>query len=74
MLDALRQKLSQKVHAVTDAILASEQEQQERMAICTSCENFTTHQFCNICSCYMPAKTKLANQSCPLKKWIEIKK
>lgn len=44
--------------------------QKERMAICESCPFFIslTRQ-CKKCGCFMDAKTKLADATCPENKW-----
>lgn len=44
--------------------------QQERLAICRQCEFFNSLTVgCNICGCFMRAKTKLANATCPKGHW-----
>ena len=44
-----------------------------RMEICRSCEEFLKPiQLCNVCKCFMPAKTILSNASCPIHKWRQI--
>ena len=42
----------------------------QRMSLCEECPELLqiTHQ-CRQCGCYMPAKTKLSNASCPMGKW-----
>ncbi len=72
MLEALKQKLSNKINNTIDSIKVSEEERTKRFDICKSCENLNRMDFCNICSCYMPAKTYLPNTSCPIKKWLPI--
>lgn len=45
---------------------------EKRYEICKKCpefRKFTTQ--CSICNCFMGAKTKLPNASCPLHKWKE---
>jgi hypothetical protein len=41
----------------------------KRMSICTACEFFLPTKQCNLCKCYMPGKTTLANAECPVGKW-----
>ena len=42
----------------------------EKLAICKQCEKFNdTIKVCGVCLCFMPAKTRLPGQSCPLNKW-----
>ena len=44
--------------------------QQERLAICGTCELFNAFsKTCKICKCYMRMKTKLENAFCPIHKW-----
>lgn len=50
--------------------LVPENVQQERYQICLGCEHFySLLKNCKICGCVMPLKTRLKNQSCPIKKW-----
>lgn len=43
---------------------------EERMAICLACpELIKLTKQCKKCGCFMEAKTKLPNASCPLGKW-----
>lgn len=46
----------------------------ERVSICDSCEHLIrmTKQ-CRKCGCFMPAKTWIAEASCPLQKWKSVK-
>ena len=46
----------------------------ERMTICESCDRFTAAKTCEICQCYMPLKTTMANMKCPIEKWTEWKR
>jgi recombinational DNA repair protein RecR len=69
MLDALKKKLAEKSEGVTDFLKISEKERNARFDVCKSCEHLAKMDFCKICSCYMPVKTYLPGQSCPLKKW-----
>jgi hypothetical protein len=42
----------------------------EKLAICKQCEKFNnTIKVCGVCLCFMPAKTRLPGQTCPLNKW-----
>lgn len=68
MLDALKNKLAEKANQVVDYIKLPEQERNERYSICQSCEYFKM-DFCKFCGCYMPVKTYMPSQSCPVKKW-----
>lgn len=46
----------------------------ERLSICEGCDRFTEQKTCEICQCYMPLKTTMANLRCPLDLWTEWKK
>ena len=72
MLDKLKEKLSKKVTNLSNAIFVTEEQGNLRMEICKSCEKLSPHSFCRMCGCFMPAKTKLANESCPIGKWSAI--
>lgn len=42
----------------------------EKLAICKQCEKFNnTLKTCQLCHCFMPAKTRLPGTECPIKKW-----
>jgi hypothetical protein len=47
--------------------------QKERMSICATCPQLIqlTKQ-CKKCGCFMEAKTRLADASCPLHKWDAV--
>lgn len=43
---------------------------EDRFAICKNCDQFwDAVKVCKVCKCYMPAKTKLQDSRCPLRKW-----
>jgi hypothetical protein len=48
----------------------SETKQLERMSFCNNCDHLIklTSQ-CKKCGCFMTAKTKLENATCPIGKW-----
>lgn len=47
---------------------------EERMAICRACPQLIQSLGqCKECGCFMEAKTKLPNASCPLGKWGTVK-
>lgn len=47
-----------------------EQAQKARMSICLTCDKFNSLlKTCGECGCYMPAKVKYAQSTCPLRKW-----
>jgi len=49
---------------------ASEEEAHSRFAICRRCPELTEMtRICKQCGCFMYAKTKLKDATCPLGKW-----
>ena len=48
----------------------TEEDAEKRFKICKSCPELVklTSQ-CKKCGCFMPAKTKLKNATCPIGKW-----
>ena len=57
-----------------EEILVSEEVRQERIAHCKVCPKLTFMMTCDICNCFMPAKTKLAGAECPEGKWLAVEK
>jgi hypothetical protein len=45
-----------------------------RMEICEACDRYTKASTCEICQCYMPIKTTMANMKCPIDEWTEYKR
>jgi hypothetical protein len=45
----------------------------ERYAICNACPSLLPTGSCKECGCFMSAKVKLPNASCPLHKWEAIR-
>jgi hypothetical protein len=45
--------------------------QKERMNTCKQCQFYRKIPMqCSICKCIMPIKTRIAEESCPIQKWI----
>tara|TARA_R110000824_G_scaffold276538_2_gene465000 strand:- start:996 stop:1439 length:444 start_codon:yes stop_codon:yes gene_type:complete len=42
---------------------------EDRLAICKTCDLFINDTTCQACGCYMIAKTKIPQASCPVGKW-----
>jgi hypothetical protein len=40
-----------------------------RLKICEACPELSSTRNCNVCGCFVDAKTKLLVSECPLKKW-----
>jgi len=75
LLDKLKNLTETVSDSLTDfskgkAVFVSPETQQMRMSICRSCPDFnaSTTQ-CRRCGCFMSAKTKLRQGSCPIQKW-----
>lgn len=48
--------------------------QKERFDICLSCDKlYFPTKTCRVCGCFMNLKTWMPEQSCPLKKWSEVR-
>lgn len=45
----------------------------ERMSFCNQCPKLNGAKVCGECHCFMPAKTKLPNASCPLGFWGTVR-
>ena len=46
---------------------------EERLAICKACPFYTVTGTCSKCGCFMSAKVKLPNASCPEHKWEQVR-
>lgn len=49
-------------------VLASKEEQQQRISICNGCEYYTMKR-CMHCGCFMENKVKFSISKCPIDKW-----
>lgn len=64
------ERMKKAKEAVEGAVaLATTEEAEARMAICKACPLLRPMNRCKECGCFMDAKTKLKNVSCPLGKW-----
>ena len=52
-------------------MFSSKEQAKKRYEICKSCEDFSPIKTCKKCGCFMPAKVRIANASCPVRKWEE---
>lgn len=53
----------------TDGFFSSEVKK-ERYHLCKSCDRFNnTVKTCNECGCFMPMKTLMVREKCPIGKW-----
>lgn len=49
--------------------IVDKETREKRAEICKVCPSLNSYNFCIHCNCFMPAKTYLKKQECPLKKW-----
>lgn len=51
--------------------VVDDQEHEKRIKICLDCKEYSNNigQYCKICRCYIPVKTKLKGTNCPINKW-----
>lgn len=53
-----------------NVLFVSEDTYKERMMLCKSCDKYDElENKCLQCGCYVPGKTKIILDSCPLNKW-----
>ena len=67
--DAFGNQAENLVNKIQNKIVVTEDQHKARLDVCSGCENYTNHHFCNQCHCYMPLKTKFAIFHCPAGKW-----
>lgn len=72
MLDALKRKINQGIDYIVDELKVSDEDRNQRLEICRSCDKLGDRDFCKMCGCYMPAKTYLPHGRCPIGKWNTI--
>lgn len=54
-------------------ILATQDEQEPRIKTCVVCDDHDPLlSQCNLCSCFIYAKTQITIEECPRKKWLAI--
>jgi recombinational DNA repair protein RecR len=51
------------------AILASPEKYEERLSICSKCENLKDLYVCGLCGCFMKIKAKFDGFKCVIDKW-----
>jgi hypothetical protein len=56
-----------------DPSIAPRDVSRQRLEICEGCDRYTAKKTCEICQCFMPLKTTMANMSCPIDLWKEWK-
>lgn len=56
------------LHWVKQLIVYDKTLQQQRLSICKSCPYYRNN-FCKICKCFMPFKTRIEESSCPIVRW-----
>lgn len=53
-------------------VVTPSEEWDNRLAICSECDYRDEDDQCMICTCFVPAKTALALEQCPKKKWLRV--
>ena len=60
-------------HLISGLPKVSQEISDERMSICLTCDQYDpNHKGCFVCGCYLPEKVAMADQECPLKKWLSV--
>lgn len=72
MLDKLKKKLAEASSSAAQFIKLPEEQRNQRLDTCKSCEYLHATDFCKLCHCYMPVKTYIPSASCPQKKWLPV--
>ena len=57
-----------------DPTIAPRDVSRQRIEVCEQCDRYTAKQTCELCQCFMPLKTTMANMRCPIDKWTEWKR
>jgi hypothetical protein len=54
------------------SLVVNKETYKERLTTCRSCKSFQkTLRLCGECSCFMPAKARAADSTCPNKIWVK---
>lgn len=70
--DIANQKAEEAFKKNVNEVFVPDHIAEERYNICLSCEKlYKPTKSCKLCGCFMFAKTKLAKQECPVKKWTK---
>lgn len=55
-------------------VLVDEADELERKAECLNCDEYAEESGqCKICTCLIEAKTRVASEQCPKRKWLRVK-
>jgi hypothetical protein len=58
-----------------DSTIAPRVVSRQRLETCEACDRYREDsRTCELCGCYMPLKTTMANMRCPIDKWTEYKR
>lgn len=70
LADEANKKIEDAYTNVIQEVFVPDHIAEERLNICLSCDKlYKPTKSCKLCGCFMVAKTKLAKQACPVKKW-----
>jgi len=58
------------IEKIIEETFVNKELKDKRYSICKSCDRFKKpNKICEMCLCFMPAKTKLVGAECPTGKW-----
>jgi hypothetical protein len=58
------------INSIENSFAENKKQGKIKLDICKQCESFdNTLKVCKVCHCFMPAKTRLPGQVCPVGKW-----
>ena len=69
MLDSKKGDKVNPLHLLNANNYGDKDNANERLSVCYKCPSFTKVKTCKECGCFMVAKTKLKDATCPLGKW-----
>ena len=57
---------------VPSQYLCTKEQRRDRLSICEQCEDYTSLRLCKHCMCFMPLKTWITINKCPIDKWSAL--
>jgi membrane protease subunit (stomatin/prohibitin family) len=69
MLDSKPGEKVNPLHLLNQKNYGELEEANRRLSVCYKCPSFTKVKTCKECGCFMVAKTRLKDATCPLDKW-----
>jgi primosomal protein N' len=62
-------KIKERLKRGREFIFVQPEQANQRIAICNTCDQLSGIRNCKQCGCFIDAKAKLQNASCPIGKW-----